>query len=48
MPISPFVIHAREQVEQFVNGAEPDRLARQACEAAEPSPGWRPGAEFIF
>jgi hypothetical protein len=43
-----FIVHAREQVEQFVPGAELDRLAGQACEAAERSPGWQPGAEFIF
>jgi hypothetical protein len=43
-----FVVHAREQVEQFVTAADLDRLAKQACEAAERSPGWQPGAEFIF
>jgi hypothetical protein len=48
MPMSPSVIHAREQVERFVNGAELDRLAQYACGAADQSPGWRPGAEFIL
>ena len=44
----PFVVHAREQVEQFVPAADLDRLAEQACEAAERSPGWQPGSEFTF
>jgi hypothetical protein len=32
----------------FLPGAELDRLAKQACEAAERSPGWQPGTEFLF
>jgi hypothetical protein len=43
-----FVDHARGQVEQFVPAADLDRLAERACEAAERSPGWRPGVEFLF
>jgi hypothetical protein len=48
MSKTPFVVHAREQVELLLPGAELDRLAKQACEAAERSPGWQLGAEFLY
>jgi hypothetical protein len=43
-----FAVHAREQVEQLVDPADLDRLAYQACRAAERSAGWGPGAEFTW
>jgi hypothetical protein len=44
-----FVVHAREQVEKLACSAgDLDRLAEQACDAAERSPGWQAGEEFIF
>jgi hypothetical protein len=43
-----FAVHARVQAEQLVPPADLDRLAGQACEAAERSPGWGPGAEFTW
>jgi hypothetical protein len=48
MPKPSFIVHAREQVRQFVPEADLDRLTEQACEAAERSPGWQPGGEFVF
>ena len=48
MATLPIVVHARERVEQFVLPADLDRLAERACEAAERSPGWAPGVEFLF
>jgi hypothetical protein len=43
-----FVVHAREQVERFVSASDLDRLAQRACDAAERSPDWQPGKEFLF
>ncbi len=42
------LIHARHRVTEFISENELDRLAQQACDAAEKSPGWQPGEEFIF
>jgi hypothetical protein len=35
-------------VERFVPATDLDRLAQRACEAAERSPGWQPGGDFLF
>jgi hypothetical protein len=43
-----YTIHARARVLEFVPENDLDRLAQQACAAAEKTPGWRPGKEFIF
>jgi hypothetical protein len=43
-----YTIHARTRVMEFVGERDLDRLAQQACVAAEGSQGWRPGEEFIF
>jgi hypothetical protein len=43
-----YTIHARTRVLEFVAERDLDRLAQQACAAAEGSQGWRRGEEFIF
>jgi hypothetical protein len=43
-----YTIHARTRVLEFVVERDLDRLAQQACTAAEQSPSWCPGEEFIF
>lgn len=43
-----YSIHARERVVEFVLEEDLDRLAQQACDAAQNSPGWSPGQEYIF
>ena len=48
MQAPPIVIHAREQAERLVEPADLDRFALLARAAAEESPGWRAGEEFIF
>jgi hypothetical protein len=41
-------IHARERVTEFITDRDLDRLAQLACAAAEASPGWQAGEEFVF
>jgi hypothetical protein len=43
-----YTIHARARVLEFVAERDLDRLAQQACAAAEGSQGWRPGEEVLF
>jgi hypothetical protein len=43
-----YSIHARERVIELVPEKDLDRFAQMACVAAEASPGWKPGEEFIF
>ena len=43
-----YTVRARDQVLRFIDEPDLDRLAGQACEAAERSDGWAPGAERVY
>jgi hypothetical protein len=48
MAILSYMIHARRRVLERVDEKDLNRWAHQACVAAEASPGWKPGEEFIY